>query len=82
MEGSEDNIVYCNRNKCGTPKRFLEDKRIHVLGISLEGTLSIKRTLPQKIPGQTVTFVCEVHTTDIDDVRVSEAKIIYSLECK
>ena len=82
MEGSEDAIGYCNRNKCGTPKSFLEDKRIHVLGISLEGTLSIKRTLPQKIPGQTVTFVCEVHTTDNDDVRVSEAKIIYSLECK
>ena len=52
-----------------------------MLGIS-KGTLSIKRTLPQKIPGQTVTFVCEVHTTDNDDVRVSEAKIIYSLECK
>ena len=81
MEGSEDAIGYCNRNKCGTPKSFLEDKTIHVLGISLEGTLSIKRTLPQKIPGQTVTFVCEVHTTDYK-VRTSEAKIIYFLECK
>ncbi|CAH3146094.1 unnamed protein product, partial [Porites evermanni] len=66
---------------CGTSKSFLEDKRIQVLGIS-KGTLSIKRTLPQKMTGQTVTFVCEVHTTDYGDVRVSEAKIIYSLECK
>ena len=81
VEGSEDAIAYCNRNKCGTSKSFLEDKRIHVLGISLKGTLSIKRTLPQKIPGQTVTFVCEVHTTDYK-LRISEAKIIYSLECK
>ena len=79
VEGSV--IGYCNRNKCGTSKSFLEDKRIQVLGIS-KGTLSIKRTLPQKMTGQTVTFVCEVHTTDYDDVRVSEAKIIYSLECK
>ena len=45
-----------------------------------KGTLILKWTLPQKIPGQTVTFVCEVHTTD--DIRVSEAKIIYPLECK
>lgn len=81
VKGSKDAFAYCNRNKCGTSTRFLEDKRIQVLGIS-KGTLSIKRTLPQKIPGQTVTFVCEVHTTDHDDVRVSEAKIIYSLECK
>ena len=51
-----------------------------MLGIS-KGTLSVKRTLPQKMTGQTETFVCEVHTTDYD-VRVSEAKIIYSLECK
>lgn len=80
VKGSEVVIGYCNRNKCGTSKSFLEDKKIQVLGIS-KGTLSIKRTLPQKIPGQTVTFVCEVHTTD-HDVRVSEAKIIYSLECK
>ena len=80
MEGSEDAIGYCDRNKCGTFNNFLEDNRIQVLGIS-KGTLSIKRTLPQKIPGQTVTFVCEVHTTD-NNVRVSEAKIIYSLECK
>ena len=80
VKGSEDAIAYCNGNKCGTLKRFLEDKRIQVLDIS-KGTLSLKRTLPQKIPGQTVTFVCEVHTTD-NNVRVSEAKIIYSLECK
>ena len=79
MKGSEDVIGYCNRNNCGTSKSFLEDKKIQVLGIS-KGTLSIKRTLPQKIPGQTVTFVCEVHTTD--NVRVSKAKIIYPLECK
>ena len=81
MKGSTDVIGYCNSNECGTSESFLEDKRIQVLGIS-KGTLSIKRTLPQKVPGQTVTFVCEVHTTDNDDVRVSEAKIIYSLECK
>ena len=78
MKGSGDVIGYCKRNKCRTG--FLEDKRIQVLGISLKGTLSIKRTLPQKIPGQTVIFVCEVYTTD--NVRVSEAKIIYPLECK
>ena len=79
MKGSGDVIGYCERHKCKTSKGFLEDKRIQVLGIS-KGTLSIKRTLPQKIPGQTVIFVCEVHTTD--NVRVSEAKIIYPLECK
>ena len=82
MKGSTDVIGYCNRNKCWTFKSFLEDKSIEVLGIS-KGTLSIKRTLPQKIAGQTVIFVCEVHTTDYNvDISVSEAKIIYPLECK
>ena len=80
VKGSTDVIGYCNRNKCGTSKSFLEDKRILVLGLS-KGTLSIKRILPQKIPVQTVIFVCEVFTTDYN-VRVSEAKIIYPLECK
>ena len=81
VKGSTDVFGYCDRNQCGTLITFLEDNRIQVWGISKD-TLSIKRTLPQKIPGQTVTFVCEVHTTDHDDIRVSEAKIIYPLECK
>lgn len=81
LKGSGDEIGYCNGyKKCWTSKSFLEDKRIQVLGIS-KGTLNIKRTLPQKTAGHTVTFLCEVHTTDFD-LRVSEATIIYSLECK
>lgn len=81
MKESADYIGYCDRNRnCRTLNSFLEDKRIQVLGISKD-TLTIKRTLPQKTTGNTVTFVCEVHITDFD-VRVSEAKIIYSLECK
>ena len=65
---------------CSKSKSSLEDNRIQVLNIS-NGTLNIKRTLPQKTAGHTVTFVCEVSTTD-NKVHLSEAKITYSSECK
>lgn len=81
LKGSEDEIGYCNHNKkCWTYISLLKDNRIQVLNIS-NGTLNIKRTLPQKTAGHTVTFVCEVSTTD-NKVHLSEAKITYSSECK
>ena len=81
LKGSEDEIAYCNGNKkCWTLISLLEDNRIQVLNIS-KGTLNIKRTLPQKTAGHTVTFVCEVHTSD-NQVHLSESKSTYSSECK
>ena len=75
-------IGYCNyERKCWeTKSQPLEDKSIQVLNIS-SGTLSIKRTLPQKTTGHYVTIQCQVHTTD-NKVHISEVKIAYSLECK
>ena len=60
--------------------QLLEDKRIQVVSISSR-TLSIKRTLPKKTTGDTVTITCEVHTTD-NKILISEARTIYFLECK
>ncbi|KAM7430419.1 hypothetical protein ABFA07_018858 [Porites harrisoni] len=82
LKGSEvnDAFGYCNDKMiCSKSKSSLEDNRIQVLNIS-KGTLNIRRTLPQRTAGHTVTFVCEVHTTD-NHVHVSEAKITYSSEC-
>ena len=82
VKGADGEIGYCNsRRKCSkTKSQFLEDKRIQVVSIS-SGTLGIKRTLPQKTTGHTVTITCEVHTTD-NKIHISEVKIVYSLECK
>ena len=82
VKGVDGDIGYCNRDrKCWeTKSQLLEHKRIQVIGIS-SGTLSIKRTLPQKKPGYTVTFTCEVFTTD-KKVHISEVTIVYSLESK
>ena len=55
-------------------------QEIQVVDIS-SGTLSIKRTLPQKTTGHTVTIECELHTTD-NRIHRSEVKIAFSLECK
>ena len=80
VKGAEE-IGYCNGNKkCWTSKSFLEDKRIQVVSIS-SGALTIKRTLPQKTTGHTMTITCEVLTTD-NKIHVSEVTIVYSLESK
>ena len=74
-------IGYCNTNKnCSTSKSFLEDKRIQVVSISSDA-LSIKRTLPQKTAGHTVTITCVVEKTD-NTIDISEVTIVYPLECK
>ena len=82
IEGAEGDIGYCNsKGKCWINKRqLLEDKRIQVVSISSH-TLSIKRTLPQKTKGHTMTIICQVFTTD-NKVHTSEDKIVYSLESK
>ena len=80
VKDAED-IGYCNpKRECVKMIRFLEDKRIQVVSIS-SSNLSIKRTLPQKITGHTVTITCEVHTTD-NEVHTSDVTIVYSLESK
>ena len=82
IKGAEGDIGYCNKDrKCWkTESQLLEDKSIQVVSISSR-TLSIKRTLPKKTAGDTVTITCEVHTTD-NKFHISEFKIAYSLECK
>ena len=82
IKGAEGDIGYCNsERKCWkTESQLLEDKRIQVVSISSR-TLSIKRTLPKKTAGDTVTITCEVHTTD-HKTHVSDARTIYFLECK
>ena len=82
IKGVDGDIGYCNRDrKCWeTKSQFLKDKGIQVVSIS-SSTLSIKRTLPQKTTGHTVTITCEVHTTD-NTIDISEVTIVYSLECK
>ena len=82
VKGADGDIGYCNRDrKCWeTKSQLLEDKRIQVVSISTS-ILSIKRTLPQKTTGHTVTFTCEVHKTD-NTIDISEVTIVYSLECK
>ena len=75
-------IGYCNsERKCWKTDKsqFLEDRGIQVVSIS-SSNLSIKRTLPQKTTGQTVTFICEVHKNDTIDI--SEVTVAYALECK
>ena len=82
VKGADGDIGYCNKErKCWKNKsQLLEDKGIQVVNIS-SSTLSIKRTLPQKTTGHTVTITCEVHKTD-NKIDVSEVKIGYSLERK
>ena len=82
VKGADGDIGYCNKErKCWkTKSQLLEDKRIQVVSIS-SSTLSIKRTLPQKTTGHTVTFTCQVHKTD-NTIDISEVTIVYSLECK
>ena len=82
VKGADGDIGYCNRDrKCWeTKSQLLEDKRIQVVSIS-SSNLSIKRTLPQKTTGHTVTFTCQVHKTD-NTIDISEVTIVYSLECK
>ena len=82
VKGAEGDIGYCNsERKCWkTESQLLEDKRIQVVSISSR-TLSIKRTLPKKTAGDTVTIICVVYTTD-HKTHVSDARTIYFLECK
>ena len=82
VEGADGDIGYCNKERtCWKAKsQLLEDKRIQVVNIS-SSTLSIKRTLPQKTKGHTVTITCEVHKTD-NTIDTSEVTIVYSLESK
>ena len=81
VKGADGDIGYCNpKRECSITISFLEDKRIQVVSIS-SGALGIKRTLPQKTTGHTVTITCEVHTTD-NKITISEVTIVYSLESK
>ena len=82
VKGADGDIGYCNRDrKCWeTKSQLLEDKRIQVVSIS-SSTLTIKRTLPQKTTGHSITFICQVHKTD-NTIDISEVTIVYSLECK
>ena len=82
VKGADGDIGYCNKErKCWkTKSQLLEDKRIQVVSIS-SGTLGIKRTLPQKTTGHSVTIECQVHKTD-NTIDISEVTIVYSLECK
>ena len=82
VKGADGDIGYCNRDrKCWEEKsQLLEDKKIQVVSIS-SSTLSIKRTLPQKTTGYSITFTCQVHKTD-NTIDISEVTIVYSLECK
>ena len=81
VKGDGDNldIAYCNRNRsCHVIKNSLEDERIQVLGIS-DGTLSIKRSSPQK-KSHSVSLLCVVETDT--GIHTHEVKIYYSLMCK
>ena len=79
-KGDGDNIAYCNRNRsCHVIKNSLEDKRIQVLDIS-DGTLSIKRSSPQK-KSRSVSLLCVVEK-DTGTQYTQEVKIYYSLMCK
>ena len=82
VKGADEDFGYCNRErKCSkTKSQLLEDKGIQVVSIS-SGALSIKRTLPQKTTGYTVTIKCAVHKTD-NNIDISEVTIGYSLERK
>ena len=82
IKGAEGDIDYCNKDrKCWkTESQLLEDKWIQVVSISSR-TLSIKRTLPKKTAGDTVTITCEVHKID-NNIDISEVTIGYSLERK
>ena len=82
VKGTDGDVGYCSKDRlCSkTKSQFLEDKGIQVVSIS-SSTLSIKRTLPQKTTGHTVTFTCQVHKTD-NTIDISEVTIVYSLECK
>ena len=82
VKGADGDIGYCNKErKCWkTKSQLLEDKGIQVVNIS-SSTLSIKRTLPGKTKGHTVTITCEVHKTD-NKIDISEVTIVYSLEGK
>ena len=82
VKGVDGDIGYCNEErKCWeTKSQLLEDKRIQVVSIS-SSTLTIKRTLPQKTTGHSITFICQVHKTD-NTIDISEVTIVYSLECK
>ena len=81
VKGADGDIGYCNpKRECLKTKGFLEDRRIQVVSIS-SSALSIKRTLPQKTTGHTMTIQCEVHTTD-NEIHISGVTIVYSLECK
>ena len=82
VKGADGDIGYCNKErKCWkTKSQLLEDKRIQVVSIS-SSNLRIKRTLPQKTTGYTMTFSCEVHKTD-NTIDTSEVTIVYSLESK
>ena len=80
VKGAEE-IGYCNpKRECSKKISFLEDMRIQVVSISSDA-LSIKRTLPQKTAGHTVTITCVVEKTD-NTIDISEVTIVYSLECK
>ena len=82
VKGANGDIGYCNKErKCWkTKSQLLEDKGIQVVNIS-SSTLSIKRTLPKKTMGHTVTITCEVHKAD-NSIDISEVTIGYSLERK
>ena len=82
VKGADGDIGYCNKErKCWkTKSQLLEDKGIEVVNIS-SSTLNIKRTLPGKTKGHTVTITCEVHKTD-NKIDISEVTIGYSLERK
>ena len=79
VKGDGDKIAYCNRDRnCHVIKNLLEDKRIQVLYIS-NGTLSIKRSSPQK-KSHSVSLLCVVETDT--GVHTKEVTIYYSLMCK
>ena len=82
VRGADGDIGYCNKErKCWKTKtQLLEDKGIQVVNIS-SSTLSIKRALPQKTTGHTVTIKCQVHTTD-NSIHISEVTIVFSLQSK
>ena len=80
-EGDDQYIAYCNSNRnCHVNKKLLEDKRIEVLDINSNGTLSIKRSSRQK-RSHSISLLCIVETTTFT-VHIREVKIYYSLACK
>ena len=79
-DGDDLDIAYCNRNRnCQVIKNSLEDERILVLDI-FNGTLSIKRSSPQK-KNHSVSLLCVVEK-DTGTQYTQEVKIYYSLMCK